>query len=134
MNLEGRVCLPKPFEADSSFGWRFINPKMGKMYGTDGMGNTAENLVEKYKISREDQDLFAYNSQIKAAKAQRNRRHAKEIMPVEIPQRKSEPIIFNKDEFVKPDTTLEVLSKLKPAFRKDGSVSVAWVRFIKYPL
>lgn len=105
---------------DSSFGWRFINPKMHKMYGTDGMGNTAENLVEKYNISREDQDKFAYWSQMKAAKAQENDRLAKEIVIVEIPQRKKEPIQFSKDEFIKPNTTLEVLAKLRGAFKAEG--------------
>lgn len=105
---------------DSSFGWRFINPKMQKMYGTDGMGNTAENLVEKYHISREDQDKFAYWSQMKAAKAQENGRLAKEIMTVEIPQRKKDPIQFSKDEFVKTNTSLEVLAKLRGAFKAEG--------------
>ena len=105
---------------DSSFGWRFINPKMEALYGTDGMGQTAENLVSKYQISREDQDKFAYWSQMKASKAQQNGRLAKEIVSVEIPQRKKEPIQFSKDEFVKPNTTLDVLSKLRPAFKKEG--------------
>ncbi len=105
---------------DSSFGWRFVNPKMQKMYGTDGMGNTAENLVEKYNISREDQDKFAYWSQMKASKAQENGRLAKEIVTVEIPQRKKDPILFSKDEFVKPGTTLEVLAKLRGAFKAEG--------------
>ncbi|SRX54562.1 3-oxoadipyl-CoA thiolase [Aequorivita sp. CIP111184] len=108
---------------DSSFGWRFVNPKMAEMYGTDGMGNTAENLVEKHNISREDQDAFAYHSQMKAAKAQENGRLAKEIVPVEIPQRKKDPIIFKDDEFIRPSTTKEVLAKLRPAFKKDGSVT-----------
>lgn len=105
---------------DSSFGWRFINPKMQKMYGTDGMGNTAENLVEKYNISREDQDQFAYWSQMKASKAQENGRLDKEIVTVEIPLRKKDPIKFSKDEFVKPNTTLEVLGKLRGAFKAEG--------------
>ena len=105
---------------DSTFGWRFINPKMHKLYGTDGMGNTAENLVEMYNISREDQDTFAYWSQMKATKAQENGRLDKEIVNVEIPQRKKDPIIFSKDEFVKPTTTKEVLAKLRPAFKKEG--------------
>ncbi|GAA0871385.1 3-oxoadipyl-CoA thiolase [Gangjinia marincola] len=108
---------------DSSFGWRFINPKMHEAYGTDGMGVTAENLVEKYNISREDQDAFAYRSQQKAAKAQENGRLAREIMTVEIPQRKKESIVFNQDEFIKPTTSKEVLAKLRPAFKKDGSVT-----------
>lgn len=105
---------------DSSFGWRFINPKMHKMYGTDGMGNTAENLVELYNISREDQDKFALWSQTKAANAQQNGRLAKEITPVPIPQRKGEPVMFSQDEFIKPNTSLEVLSKLRAAFKPEG--------------
>lgn len=124
----GPYVMSKPSKAfgndskmyDSSFGWRFVNPKMHEMYGTDGMGNTAENLVEKYNISREDQDAFAYNSQMKATKAQENGRLAKEIMTVEIPQRKKDPIQFSKDEFVKPTTTKEILGKLRPAFKKVG--------------
>src|SRR5690554_2621489 len=105
---------------DSSFGWRFVNPKMAEMYGTDGMGNTAENLVEKYHISREDQDQFAYWSQMKATEAQKNGRLAQEIVSVEIPQRKKDPIVFSYDEFIKPNTTLEVLGKLRPAFKREG--------------
>jgi len=105
---------------DSSFGWRFINKKMETLYGTEGMGNTAENLVEKYNISREDQDAFAYWSQMKASKAQQNGRLAKEIISVEIPQRKKAPIVFKDDEFVKPNSSKEVLAKLRPAFKKEG--------------
>lgn len=124
----GPYVVAKPSKAfgtdakmyDSSFGWRFVNPKMHQMFGTDGMGNTAENLVEKYNISREDQDAFAYNSQMKAAKAQQSGRLAKEIVAVEIPQRKKVPIIFKDDEFIKPGTSLEVLSKLRAAFKKEG--------------
>ena len=108
---------------DSSLGWRFINPKMKEMYGTDSMGETAENLAELYKISREEQDEFAYNSQMKATGAQKNGRMTKEILPVEISQKKKEKIIFREDEFVKPNTTLEILSTLKPAFRKNGTVT-----------
>jgi acetyl-CoA acyltransferase len=127
----GPLVVSKPSAAfgtdskmyDSSFGWRFVNPKMHQQYGTDAMGETAENLVDKYTISREDQDAFAYNSQMKAAKAQLSGRLAKEIVAVEIPQRKGDPIVFSKDEFVKPATTLEGLSKLRPAFRKEGSVT-----------
>lgn len=105
---------------DSSFGWRFINPKMEALYGTEGMGQTAENLVEKYNISREDQDKFAYWSQMKATKAQENGRLAEEIVAVEIPQRKSKHLIFDKDEFIKPTTSLEILGKLRAAFKKEG--------------
>ncbi|ACU08044.1 acetyl-CoA acetyltransferase [Flavobacteriaceae bacterium 3519-10] len=109
---------------DSSFGWRFINPEMEKMYGVDAMGKTAENLAEKFDISREDQDLFALNSQKKAYKAQQNGRLAEEISEIVIPQRKGDPKIINEDEFLKPDSSLEVLAKLRPAFVKEtGSVT-----------
>ena len=112
---------------DSSFGWRFVNKKLHNMYGTDGMGVTAENLVEKYNISREDQDQFAYWSQMKATEAQKSGRLAKEIVAVEIPQRKKDPIIFDQDEFIRPTTTLEALAKLRPAFKKpeDGGTVTA---------
>ncbi len=123
--------VSKPFGRDaqmhdSSFGWRFVNPKMKAMYGTDGMGTTAENLAEQYNISREDQDKFAHWSQMKATAAQSSGRLAKEITPVSIPQRKKDQIIFDQDEFIKPKTSLEVLAKLRPAFKKleeGGSVT-----------
>ncbi|NQX96998.1 MAG: acetyl-CoA C-acyltransferase [Flavobacteriales bacterium] len=105
---------------DSSFGWRFINPKMDDLYGTDGMGVTAENLVAQYNISREDQDQFAYWSQMKAAAAQSNGRLAEEIVAVHIPQRKKDDLIFDKDEFIKPNSSLAVLGKLRAAFKKEG--------------
>ncbi len=108
---------------DSTFGWRFVNPKMHEMFGTDGMGVTAENVVEMHNISREDQDAFAAWSQQKAAAAQNSGRLAKEIIPVEIPQRKGEPLIFKDDEFIRAGTTAEILAKLRPAFKKDGSVT-----------
>lgn len=124
----GPYIIAKPSSAfgndskmyDSSFGWRFINPKMETMYGTEEMGNTAENLVEKYNITRKDQDAFAYWSQMKATEARKNGRLAKEIVAVEIPQRKKDPIIFTDDEFIKPGTTEEILAKLRPAFKKEG--------------
>ena len=105
---------------DSSFGCRFINNKMKELYGVDGMGVTAENLAEMYNISREDQDLFAYNSQMKASNAQLSGRLKEEIVSVEIPQRKKESIIFNEDEFIKSNTTLEILSTLRTVFKKQG--------------
>jgi len=108
---------------DTSFGWRFINPKMQELYGTDGMGNTAENLVEIYGIEREAQDKFAAWSQEKAAKAQASGRLAEEIVTVEIPQRKKDPILFSQDEFIRAGSTLDVLSTLRPAFKRDGSVT-----------
>lgn len=117
--------VSKPFGRDaqmfdSSFGWRFINPGLEKIYGVDGMGVTAENLVEKYGISREDQDKFAAWSQFKAAAARENGRLGKEIVSVEIPQRKKDSIFFSQDEFIRPGSTTEVLAKLRPAFKKEG--------------
>lgn len=108
---------------DTTFGWRFVNPKMKEMYGVDGMGETAENLADIHQISREDQDKFAVWSQQKAGKAQASGRLAEEIVAVEIPQRKGEPKIFDKDEFIKADSNLEGLGKLRPAFRKEGTVT-----------
>jgi len=108
---------------DSSFGWRFVNKKLDAMYGTEGMGSTAENLAEMHNISREDQDKFALNSQQKAAKAQAEGRFDLETVSVEIPQRKKDPIIFSKDEFIKANSSLEVLGKLRTAFKKDGTVT-----------
>jgi acetyl-CoA acyltransferase len=110
---------------DSSFGWRFVNQKIKELYGTEGMGETAENLAEKYNISRKDQDLFAYNSQMKAAKAQSSGRLAEEIVSVEIPQRKKDSIFFSQDEFIKGSTSLEILGKLRAAFKKDGGTVTA---------
>ncbi len=110
---------------DSSFGWRFIHPKMKELYGVDAMGDTAENLADRDKISREDQDKFALWSQQKAAVAQNNGRFTKEIIAVEIPQKKGEPKLFTQDEFMRPDTTMEGLSKLKGAFKKEGGTVTA---------
>jgi acetyl-CoA acyltransferase len=106
---------------DSSFGWRFIHPKMKEKYGVDAMGETAENLADLFSISRDDQDRFAFSSQQKAAKAAE--RLAQEIAPVTIPQKKGDPILFSSDEFIKPNSSMDGLSKLKPAFRSDGSVT-----------
>lgn len=110
---------------DTTFGWRFINPKMKEMYGVDGMGETAENLADMHNISREDQDKFALWSQQKATKAQENGRLTEEIVKVEIPQKKGEPKVFDKDEFIKPTSTMEGLGKLRPAFRKEGGTVTA---------
>jgi 3-oxoadipyl-CoA thiolase len=123
--------VSKPFGRDaqmhdSSFGWRFVNPRMESLYGTEGMGSTAENLAEMYKINREDQDQFAYNSQMKASQALEKGRLNEEIIEVPILRRKQDPLLFNKDEFIKPKTSLEVLAKLRPAFKKaelGGSVT-----------
>ena len=122
--------VSKPFGRDakmhdSSFGWRFINPKMKDMYGIDSMGNTAENLASKYNISREDQDKFAYNSQMKASSAKKKGRFINEIVSVEIPQRKTDSIIFSEDEFIKDKTSIEILSKLRTAFKKENGTVTA---------
>lgn len=108
---------------DTSFGWRFINTKMKEMYGVDAMGETAENLAEMHHISRADQDAFAMHSQQKAAAAQAKGRFDLEIATLEIPQKKGEVKLFAQDEFIRKDTNLESLSKLKPAFKSNGSVT-----------
>jgi len=123
--------MAKPSEAfsrtpemvDTAIGWRFVNPKMKEIYGIDSMGNTAENVAEQFNISREDQDKFALWSQQKAKKSITSQRFFKEIITIEVPTKK-ETTIIGDDEFPKPDTTLEKLSKLKPAFRSDGKGSV----------
>lgn len=120
----------KPFGGDvqlfdSSFGWRFVNPQMHNLYGTDTMGVTAENLAEMYHIRREDQDLFAYRSQQKAFAAQQNGELTKEIVAVELVDKKGIITIFDYDEFVKGNTTLELLAKLKPAFKKENGTVTA---------
>ncbi|MGB3616855.1 MAG: 3-oxoadipyl-CoA thiolase [Catalinimonas sp.] len=121
-----KTALPYGNDAklyDSSFGWRFVNPRMHAAHGTDAMGETAENLSERDQISREDQDAYAYRSQQKAAAAQRAGLPAEEIVPVEVPRRKAPPQVFDTDEFPRPDTTPEGLAKLKPAFRARGTVT-----------
>jgi 3-oxoadipyl-CoA thiolase len=110
---------------DSSFGWRFVNPKMIAMYGTEAMGSTAENLAEQFKISREDQDLFAYNSQRKAYAAQQKGILSEEKVNVEIQDKKGNISIFKDDEFIKGNSSMEGLAKLKPAFKKEGGTVTA---------
>jgi 3-oxoadipyl-CoA thiolase len=108
---------------DSSFGWRFINPLMKEKFGVDAMGETAENLASRDSISREDQDKFALWSQQKAVAALQAGKFENEIVAVAIPQKKGDPILFTQDEFIKPSTSIEGLSKLKASFRKDGTVT-----------
>ncbi len=109
---------------DTSLGWRFVNAKMQALHGTHSMGQTAENVAEQYGISRADQDAFALRSQHKATAARAAGRFDEEIVPVEIPQRKGDPVRVSQDEFIRPDTTLDILGKLRPAFRTDGQGSV----------
>jgi 3-oxoadipyl-CoA thiolase len=119
----------KPFARDvemfdTSLGWRFVNPAMREQYGTDSMGQTAENVAEQYGVSRADQDAFALRSQQKAASARNAGRFAPEIAPLQIAQKKGASKMVEHDEFIRPDTTMEALGKLKPAFRSDGKGSV----------
>ncbi|WP_153769385.1 3-oxoadipyl-CoA thiolase [Labrenzia sp. CE80] len=108
---------------DTTIGWRFVNPLMKRQYGVDSMPETGENVAEDFSISRADQDAFAYRSQKKAAEAQARGRLAEEIVAVTIPQRKGDPVIVEKDEHLRPDTTLETLAKLRAPFRDGGTVT-----------
>ena len=108
---------------DTSLGWRFVNPKMKAKYGTDSMGETAENVSAQYGVSRADQDAFAVRSQQRAAEARSAGRFKDEIVAVPVPQKKGDPVMVSEDEFLRPDTTMETLAKLRPAFRADGSVT-----------
>lgn len=108
---------------DTSIGWRFVNPRMKERFGVDSMGETAENVAQEQHVARGDQDTFAAGSQRKAAAARAAGRFALEIVPVPVPQRKGEPLVMSHDEFIKPDTTVDVLSNLRPAFRKEGTVT-----------
>jgi len=107
---------------DTTIGWRFVNPKMKSAYGDDTMPSTGENVAQDFQVSREDQDAFAFRSQEKAAAAQASGRLALEIVGVEIPQRKGDPVIVDKDEHPRA-TTLEALARLKPIVRSDGTVT-----------
>ena len=107
---------------DTTIGWRFINPKMKAKYGVDQMPETAENVAVDFKVSREDQDAFAFRSQERAAAAQKSGFFAEEIVPVEIPQRKGDPAMVRQDEHPR-ETTLEALARLKPIVRADGTVT-----------
>ncbi|MCI5109466.1 MAG: 3-oxoadipyl-CoA thiolase [Marivita sp.] len=107
---------------DTTIGWRFINPAMQRMYGTDSMPETAENVAEDFSISRADQDAFALRSQERAAAAIASGAYADEILPVEVPQRRGDPIVFDTDEHPRA-TTLEQLAALKAPFREGGSVT-----------
>jgi 3-oxoadipyl-CoA thiolase len=109
---------------DTALGWRYPNPKMKEMYGTDSMGETAENIAaERPHLTREKQDAFALRSHQRAVAAIDSGRFAEEIMPVPVPQRKGDPVLAATDERPRRDTTLESLAKLRPAFKKDGTVT-----------
>jgi len=108
---------------DTTIGWRFVNPTLHAQYGTDSMPETAENVAAQFNILREDQDIFAWGSQQKTAKAIQNKRFSQEIVSVEIPQRKGSSKLVEHDEHPRPDTTLEQLAKLPTHFRQNGSVT-----------
>ncbi|MFC4767765.1 thiolase family protein [Effusibacillus consociatus] len=108
---------------DTTIGWRLVNPTLAKLYPPISLGETAENVAERYGVSREEQDEFALRSQMKAHQSITNGRFKDEIVPVTVPQRKGEVRIFDTDEFPRPDTTLEKLSQLKPAFLEGGTVT-----------
>jgi acetyl-CoA acyltransferase len=105
---------------DTTIGWRFVNPKMKSAHGVDSMPETAENVAQDFQVSRADQDAFAWRSQQRAGKAQASGRFAQEIVAVEIPRRKGDPVRVEHDEHLRPDTTLEALAKLPTPFRKEG--------------
>jgi 3-oxoadipyl-CoA thiolase len=108
---------------DTTLGWRYPNPNMEKVYGTQAMGETAENIWDLVHISREEQDAFSYESHRRAIAAIDSGKFAEEIVPVPIPQRKGDPILADTDERPRRDTSLEALARLRPAFRKDGTVT-----------
>jgi 3-oxoadipyl-CoA thiolase len=107
---------------DTTIGWRFVNPRLAERYGTDSMGETAENVAAEYAVSREDQDAFALRSQQRAAAAQGSGRLAREIEPVTVPVRRGEPVVVDRDEHPR-ETSMEALGRLRPAFRPDGTVT-----------
>jgi 3-oxoadipyl-CoA thiolase len=108
---------------DTTLGWRFVNPAMKTLYGTDSMPETGENVAAEFSISREDQDAFAYRSQQRAAAAMQNGILAEELTPVTITPRKGPRVVFDKDEHPRPDTTLEALAALKPVVKADGTIT-----------
>src|SRR5947209_17378257 len=108
---------------DTTIGWRFVNPLMKAKYGTDSMPETGEIVAEEFRIARQDQDLFALRSQQRAADAIRSCRLSQEIVPVPIPQKKGDLLLFSEDEHPRPDTTLEALSKLKPVVKPNGTIT-----------
>jgi acetyl-CoA acetyltransferase family protein len=108
---------------DTTIGWRFVNPRLAENYSTDSMGETGENVAERYGISREDQDAFALESHKRAVAAAEAGRFDDEIVTVEVPQPKGDPVTIHADEGPRPDTSLERLAKLKPIFREGGTVT-----------
>ncbi|MBI3111731.1 MAG: thiolase family protein [Ignavibacteriales bacterium] len=122
-NVSGQALFGNTTAYDTALGWRFPNPALEKIIPLESMGETAENVASMYSISREEQDLFALRSHQLAVQAQNEGRWSEEIVPVAIPQKKGDPLVINRDEGPRSDTSLEKLSKLQPAFRKGGSVT-----------
>lgn len=122
-NSSGQALFGNLTAYDTALGWRFPNPKMEKMFPLESMGETAENIAERWEIGRTEQDEFALRSHQLSVAAWRNGRYDSTVIPVEIPQRKGDPIVVSQDEGPRADTTLEVLGGLRPAFRKEGSVT-----------
>ena len=112
-----------PELADTTIGWRFVNPRMAELHGTDSMGETAENVAERYGVSREDQDSFALESHRRALSAAEAGRFDDELVTVDVPQPKGDPLTVHADEGPRPDSTLERLAALRPVFRAGGSVT-----------
>ncbi|MDQ1422104.1 MAG: hypothetical protein QOJ52_4066 [Acidimicrobiaceae bacterium] len=108
---------------DSTLGWRFVNPKMRERYGADSMGETGENVADRYAVSRADQDAWALRSQERHAAAEADHRFERELVPVEVPARKGPSTLVERDEHPRPDTTAEKLAALRPVFREGGSVT-----------
>ncbi|MBI2619579.1 MAG: thiolase family protein [Ignavibacteriales bacterium] len=122
-NVTGGALFGNLTGYDTALGWRFPNPRMEQLFPLESMGETAENISERWKISREDQDAFACRSHECAVKAQNDGTFAEEIVPVEIPRQKGDPVVVEKDDGPRPDTSLEKLASLSPAFRKGGTVT-----------
>lgn len=122
-NVGGQALYGNLTAYDTALGWRFPNSKMEKMFPLESMGETAENVAEQWKVKREDQDAFALRSHQRAVKAQEDCKFQNEIVPVEIPQKKGGPVVVNKDEGPRSDTSLEKLAKLPPTFRQGGTVT-----------
>ena len=108
---------------DTTIGWRFVNPAMKEKYGTDSMPETAENVAEEWRISREHQDAFAFRSQQRAAASAKAGKFSDEIIPLNVPSKKGEPVVVHKDEQPRPDSTLEALAKLKPIVKPNGTIT-----------
>jgi 3-oxoadipyl-CoA thiolase len=112
-----------PTVHDTTIGWRFVNARLAELHHPYGMGETAENVAREYDVSREDQDRFAFESQMKCKRAMESGLFDAEILPVTVPQRKGDPVVVDRDEHPRPDTSLEALAKLRPAFAADGTVT-----------